>query len=235
MSGAWRTVLLSAVLSASLAACSLQPINAGTYTVRSGDTLYSIAQRFDVDLRELARLNNIDNNYRIYPGQVLRLSVRSHATSNPSTTQQAQAATTTTRKATVTKPVVTNPPPTNLRFAWPTTGSYTATTRPNGGVGLLINGQVGQAIVASAAGRVVYSGTGLLGYGQLLIIKHDEQYLTAYGHLDAVRVKEGDAIQAGQALAGMGRGPDGSPMLYFEIRVNGVPVAPLRLLPQRKN
>jgi septal ring factor EnvC (AmiA/AmiB activator) len=107
------------------------------------------------------------------------------------------------------------------------------TTRPNGGQGLTISGELGQPVLAAAAGRVVYTGTGLLGYGQLLIIKHNESYLTAYGHIDSVTVVEGDAVAAGQRVAAMGSGPQGTPLLYFEIRLNGTPGNPLLLLPQR--
>jgi lipoprotein NlpD len=110
----------------------------------------------------------------------------------------------------------------------------TLTTRPNGGQGLTIDGRTGQDIRAAGAGRVVYNGSGLLGYGQLVIIKHSETYLSAYGHTQAVIVKEGDAVGAGQRIATMGNGPQGTPMLYFEIRINGTPGNPLSLLPQRR-
>jgi lipoprotein NlpD len=108
------------------------------------------------------------------------------------------------------------------------------TTRPNGGQGLTIEGSSGQDIRAASGGRVVYTGIGLLGYGQLVIIKHSEIYLTAYGHTQSVGVREGDQVSAGQRIATMGNGPQGTPMLYFEIRVNGTPSNPLSLLPQRR-
>jgi len=213
------------VVFALLAACGSQPIapNGGgsTYTVKPGDTLYSIASRHNVDLHELARLNSIGSDYRIYPGQVLRLS---SAVSKP------KAAT----KPTITyTPKIVAPPPSNIKWNWPTIGtSYAATTRPNGGIGLLINGRMGQDITAAAAGKVVYTGSGLLGYGQLIIIKHDDTYLSAYGHTDTVLVHEGDQLAAGQKIASMSAGPNGAPMLYFEIRVNGQPTDPLAVLPR---
>lgn len=107
------------------------------------------------------------------------------------------------------------------------------TTRPNGGQGLTINGQLGQEIRAAGPGRVVYSGSGLLGYGQLVIIKHNDTYLSAYGHTQEVIVREGDDVSGGQRVATMGPGPQGAPMLYFEIRTNGTPGNPLLLLPPR--
>lgn len=92
-------------------------------------------------------------------------------------------------------------------------------------------GQFGQPIHAAAAGSVVYVGYGLLGYGQLVIIKHNETYLSAYGHTQSLLIREGASVRAGQSIATMGAGPGQRPMLYFEIRVNGQPVDPLRFLP----
>ena len=97
----------------------------------------------------------------------------------------------------------------------------------------MIVGRLGDDVRASGSGRVVYSGSGLLGYGQLVIVKHNETYLSAYGHLQTVLTKEGDSVAAGQRIATMGNGPQGSPQLYFEIRINGTPGNPLALLPQR--
>jgi lipoprotein NlpD len=206
-----------------LTACGSQPIASGTYTVKPGDTLYSIAARNNVELRELAKLNNIGNDFRIYPGQVLRLSA---AIAKPQQVDKpARAA------AAVPKIVVA--PPSNIKWNWPASSTtYAATTRPNGGVGLIIKGRLGQDINAAAAGRVVYTGSGLLGYGQLIIIKHDDVYLSAYGHTDSVLVHEGDQVTANQKIAIMSEGPNSEPMLYFEIRVNGQPTDPLAVLPR---
>jgi lipoprotein NlpD len=121
-----------------------------------------------------------------------------------------------------------------VQWQWPvSSGAATLTSRPNGGQGLTIAGRLGDEIRSAGAGRVVYTGSGLLGYGQLIIVKHSETYLSAYGHLQSVLTKEGDAVSAGQRIATMGTGPQGSPMLYFEIRINGSPGNPLTLLPQR--
>jgi len=97
----------------------------------------------------------------------------------------------------------------------------------------MFHGQAGQEVRSAAGGRVVYSGTGLLGLGRLLIIKHNESYLSAYGHTDAVLVKEGDYVAAGQRIASMGSDNQGVPSLYFEIRINGAPGNPLAYLPAR--
>ena len=91
----------------------------------------------------------------------------------------------------------------------------------------------GQPVRAAASGKVVYSGSSLPGYGQLLIIKHNEDYLSAYGHNQTIAVKEGDRVATGQRIATMGNGPKQRPMLHFEIRTDGKPVDPLRFLPRK--
>jgi septal ring factor EnvC (AmiA/AmiB activator) len=121
-----------------------------------------------------------------------------------------------------------------VQWQWPVSGgTATLSSRPNGGYGLMIVGKLGEDVRAAGSGRVVYTGSGLLGYGQLVIVKHNETYLSAYGHLQSVTIQEGDAVAAGQKIATMGNGPQGSPQLYFEIRIDGTPGNPLALLPQR--
>jgi lipoprotein NlpD len=117
---------------------------------------------------------------------------------------------------------------------WPADGAAGATVRqPAGGLGLEIAGSPGAEVRAAAAGRVVYTGAGLRGYGSLVIIKHDEAWLTAYGYNRDVAVSEGDAVRSGQRIASMGEGPDRRAALYFEIRLNGRPVDPGTQLPKR--
>ncbi len=186
--------------------------------------MYSIATRYGLNYRELARLNGIGRDYRIYPGQVLRLSAGARvATTAPS---RAPASRTPAPRRTPAAPPIP--------WRWPVDGgTATLTARPNGGHGLTITGRLGQEIRAASSGHVVYLGSGLLGYGQLLIIKHSDAYLSAYGHTQSVRVKEGDAVKIGQPIATMGAGPQGAPMLYFEIRTHGTPGNPLAVLPKR--
>ena len=105
--------------------------------------------------------------------------------------------------------------------------------RPGSGTGILIGGQAGQGILAASGGRVVYAGGGLIGYGQLIIVKHNDTYLSAYGHNALLLVKEGAAIKKGQRIATMGEGPGQKPRLHFEIRRNGEPVDPRRYLPKK--
>ena len=120
-----------------------------------------------------------------------------------------------------------------LRWQWPTTGDVIKTyNMAAGSKGIDITGQLGQPVQAVAGGKVVYSGSALKGYGELIIVKHDETYLSAYGHNRRRLVKEGDEVRAGQTIAELGVGPEQKPILHFEIRENGKPVDPLQFLPR---
>ncbi|PIQ37238.1 MAG: hypothetical protein COW59_08260 [Lysobacterales bacterium CG17_big_fil_post_rev_8_21_14_2_50_64_11] len=226
---------------------STQPISAGSVLVQRGDTLYGIAFRAGQDYRDVARWNGIRPPYTIYPGQ--RLQLRGPALATVSSRRPSAAAA--PRKPTQTpvqtprpvarKPVAPAPrrpapaPSTAAAIAWrwPTQGALIGrfvagdTTRQ----GIDIAGSGGQAVVAAAAGTVVYSGSGLVGYGELIIIKHSEEWLSAYGHNRRRLVAEGAAVVAGQSIAEMGRTGASRDMLHFEIRRNGKPVDPLPLLP----
>lgn len=216
-----------------------------TYTVKRGDTLYSIASRYGLDYRDVARWNGIGRGYVIQPGQKLKLQPPGRASGQPARSSSAGKASSgvgkkqsagggTTKKAggSPLKPAAPPGPP--MKWQWPVTGGTpTLTSRPNGGYGLTISGKLGDEVRAAESGRVVYTGSGLLGYGQLVIVKHNDTYLSAYGHTQAVAVREGDQVRAGQRIATMGTGPQGAPMLYFEIRINGNPSNPLPLLPAR--
>ena len=126
----------------------------------------------------------------------------------------------------------TQPPP---PWTWPTSGPVSVDFggKPGTGTGILIDGKSGQPITAAASGRVVYAGSGLIGYGQLIIIKHNDTYLSAYGYNASLLVKEGEVIKKGQRIATMGEGPERKARLHFEIRRNGKPVNPRQYLPAR--
>ena len=207
-----------------LASCSSNAPSGGTYVVKRGDTLSAIGQRHRLDYRDIARWNGIGRDYTIHPGQVLRLSPGAAArTSIPAS------------RAAVPPPKLPAPRPApSIPWQWPVDGGVAKLTeRPSGGHGLTITGRIGQDVRAASSGRVVYLGAGLLGYGQLLIIKHSDAFLSAYGHTQFVAVKEGDGVVKGQRIATMGAGTTGAPMLYFEIRVHGQPSNPLNYLPKR--
>ena len=219
--------LLAAVL-VLLGACGepyRKPDPPGQYTVRAGDTVYSIAWRHGLDYRELARWNHLSSDYRIYPGQRLTLKPPPGVRASPAPQRPANAS------ASVKPPA---PPGADnvASWLWPTEGTTTAVQHTaTGSQGLTIAGREGQVIRAAAPGKVVYLGSGLRGFGQLLIIKHTNVFLSAYGHNRALSVREGDTVAAGQPIAEMGLGPNRKPMLYFEIRYNGEPVDPRLYLP----
>jgi lipoprotein NlpD len=200
------------------------------YVVRPQDTLYSIAWRHNLDYRDLARWNNIGPDFRIAVGQNLRLgpgpgrvagTARSAASAPRTARAAAPSAATRTQGAA-------------LKWVWPTdaAGGSVAVT----GGGILLSGRVGQDVRAASAGRVVYTGSGLRGYGNLIIIKHGESLLSAYAHNREITVREGQDVAAGQVIARMGEDghPPGAPdqvgELYFEIRLNGKPIDPMPFL-----
>src|SRR5690606_7208708 len=159
------------------------------HVVRSGETLYSIAFRYGLDVQSLARWNQLGDGSLIRVGQRLRLSPPGSGTAGSAAAGPSRSAGTAGRA-----PAATAPPP---RWLWPTEGtvlrSYGAT--PHTQSGIHIGGRLGQPVVAAADGQVVYSGSGLVGYGELIIIKHSESWLTAYGYNQALLVREGDAVR----------------------------------------
>jgi lipoprotein NlpD len=223
-----RSVLL-VLVAATLTACGSSRWNytpGESHVVRSGETLSSIAFRYGKDYRDLARWNRLGDGSLIYPGQVIRLTPPPGGTVARSQTRSQPAP-----KRTVPPPP-TDPPP---KWSWPTDGRIVADFDGDSGVntGVLIAGRAGQPVRAAAPGRVVYSGGGLIGYGQLIIVKHNDTYLSAYGYNASLLVKEGDNIKKGQRIATMGEGPGKKPRLHFEIRRNGKPVNPRQFLPAR--
>jgi lipoprotein NlpD len=215
---AWPGILLILV-----AACSsLTSYQPRTYVVGSGDTLYSIAWRHGVDYRDLARWNNLSNPDRIFVGQ--RLALSSQGATGATASRNATAPV----RAPASVPNADRPP-----FTWPTRGTVVARFGERGilTTGIGIAGRAGQDVVAAAPGQVVYVGSGLADYGQVVIIKHNESWLTAYGHNQRLLVTQDDTVARGQKIGEMGLGPGRMPRLYFEIRRNGDPLDPLALLP----
>ncbi|HEY4529317.1 MAG TPA: peptidoglycan DD-metalloendopeptidase family protein [Luteimonas sp.] len=218
-----------------------------TVTVRRGDNLYRIAVNNGISPLDLAMWNNVQPPYTIYPGQTLRLYPSAGTTRSRGSTSTAASGRGTARQPTdsrgrVVRPTQSPPQPTGpapirsaVGWRWPADGGLVSRfiegdpTRQ----GIGVAGSAGQAVRAAGDGVIVYSGSGLVGYGELIIIKHDEQWLSAYGHNRKRLVGEGDRVKAGQQIAEMGRTGADRDMLHFEIRYNGKPVDPLRYLPQR--
>ena len=118
------------------------------------------------------------------------------------------------------------------RWHWPAKGKVVTYFSQSGGKGINIAGKLGQPILSAADGRVVYSGSGLIGYGQLIIVKHNKRYLSAYAQNNKILVKEGDTVTGGQRIAEMGRSGSNRALLHFEIRRDGKPIDPMRYLPK---
>ena len=195
------------------------------HIVRSGETLFSIAWRYGEDPRNVARWNRLGDGSLIYPGQVLRLT--------PPPGGSGRAGSSVSRPP--PKPLPTIPAQPAPPWSWPTSGRISVEfgAKPGTGTGVLINGKAGQPVRAAASGSVVYAGSGLIGYGKLIIVKHNDTYLSAYGYNASLLVKEGERINKGQRIATMGEGPERKARLHFEIRRNGKPVNPRQFLPAR--
>jgi lipoprotein NlpD len=229
------------------------------YLVQPGDTLYSIAWRQNLSYRQLASWNGIrPPNYQIFPGQRLRLkppatrrSAPQARVPRPPVSQPARPASTPRVKpvgrpsaqrekalAGVSKPAKPAGTAKSLKLVWdwPTKGRVVQTfsAASDNRKGIWINGRMGQPVTAAEAGKVVYAGNGLVGYGNLIIIKHDRSYLSAYGYNSKLLVKEGDRVKKGDVVAHMGApNSGGQPVLHFEIRRHGKPVNPLPMLPKK--
>lgn len=191
------------------------------YKVQPNDTLYSIAWAFGMDYRDLARVNNLTPPYSIRRGQRLFLAPPTAPKKGLQTRAIFGA------KSRDSKPL--------YGWVWPTSGKIISSfnNKIGGNKGINIGGTFGQPIVASNSGTVVYSGTGIISYGKLIIIKHNEDYLSAYAYNREMLVAEGDTIKIGQKIATMGRDNSGKTCLHFEIRRLGQPINPILSLPKK--
>jgi lipoprotein NlpD len=216
------------------------PKPGASVVVRRGDNLYRLAINNGISPLDLAMWNRIPPPYTIYPGQRLRLypegggrSIAASSATRPPATGSRPPPVVPTQAP----PQLAPPPPavSAVAWRWPAdgqiVGSYAAGQPTRQGID--IAGKAGQPVRAAADGVVVYSGAGLVGYGELIIVKHDEQWLSAYGHNRARLVNEGARVNAGQQIAEMGRTGAARDMLHFEIRYNGKPVDPQSYLPRR--
>ncbi|MBQ0719387.1 MAG: peptidoglycan DD-metalloendopeptidase family protein [Gammaproteobacteria bacterium] len=222
------------------------------HIVGQGDTLFAIAWRYELSIESLARANGLSRPYDIYAGQRLMLDMsrgnfvrekRIRSTSSRAASTSAAAPKKVVRSSSSQpgsgqakrdiQPKVYALPQGKLHWQWPVKGSIARRYDTNRIFkGLNIQSAKGRKVGAAAPGVVVYAGRGLRGYGQLLIIKHSETYLSAYAHNRKMYVQEGQKVAAGQKISEVGGDPENSGRLYFEIRKNGKPVDPMRLLPR---
>ncbi|KAB0485049.1 lipoprotein NlpD [Pseudomonas reinekei] len=232
-------------------------VTTGQYVVRPKDTLFSIAFRYGWDYKALAARNNIPAPYTIRPGQAIRFDGRTGSTptavvSSSSSSPSSSSKTTVIRRpvdgstptTTTVVPSVANKPapaplppagPAPTGWGWPSNGILIGKFSSNGSLnkGIDIAGDLGQPVLAASDGTVVYAGSGLRGYGELVIIKHSETYVSAYGHNRRLLVREGQQVKVGQTIAEMGSTGTDRVKLHFEIRRQGKPVDPLQFLPRR--
>jgi lipoprotein NlpD len=218
----------------------------GTHTyhqVRRNDTLYSISWHYKQDYRKVAEWNNLSPPYTIHEGQWLRVVPPMPEDWASEVRESGGNAQTHARTATVpagkisansasVSAATTSAAP--LTWQWPVRGEIIRkfVAGRAGQEGIDIAGTAGTPVNAAAAGRVVYSGNGLRGYGNLIIIKHNEKFLSAYAHNQSLYVKEGDKVKQGQQIARMGKTESSRVLLHFQIRIDGKPVDPLRYLPK---
>ena len=216
----------------------------GYYSIKPGDTLIRIGLDQGQNWRDIVRWNNIENANLIEVGQVLRVLPPGV---DPAAARPAAVTAAVTRPvvppaaagAASAPPAAPPPPPApregdeDVNWAWPAAGPVAATFEEGRNKGLAIAGRTGDPVLAAADGRVVYAGSGLRGYGNLIIIKHNATYLTAYAHNQALFVKEDQAVRRGQRIADMGATDAERVQLHFEIRRLGKPIDPAKLLPAR--
>ncbi|KAI1692642.1 peptidase family m23 domain-containing protein [Ditylenchus destructor] len=225
----------------------------GYYTVKPGDTLIRIAMDNGQGWRDVARWNGMDNPNLIEVGQVLRVAppgvdptavtTRPLASSKvetrpldaktaPATTPAASAASSTTTTATAA-PSAGNKDDDDITWGWPASGQVAAGFDEVRNKGMSFAGKAGDPVFAAADGRVMYAGAGLRGYGNMIIIKHSTNYLTAYAHNQTLLVKEDQVVRKGQKIAEMGSSDADAVKLHFEVRKQGKPIDPAKLLPAR--
>lgn len=223
----------------------VQATSANSHIVRAGETLYSIAFQYDLDFRSLALANSLRTPYTIFVDQQLNLvvtnlsrdsgqsAVNSSVGTAVSDNSVARSQGGSSRSGGVLRQPIqsSNTTPT---WAWPHAGRIISDFRDAGNKGLDIAGQLGDSVLAAGAGDVVYSGRGVQGSGNLIIIRHNDRYLSAYAHNSAMLVGEGSRVATGDKIAEVGLNSAGVTMLHFEIRLEGKSVDPSELLPNRR-
>jgi murein DD-endopeptidase MepM/ murein hydrolase activator NlpD len=226
--------LACASLLAVLAACGSAPVGPGFYRVERGDTLSRIARSNRQSVQSIARWNNLTNPDSIEVGQVLRVAPPGGAASTSGAVRSSGngSASAAPRPA----PAESAPaaaPASTISLVWPADGTVIRRFNGANSKGIDISAAAGTPVVAAASGTVVYAGNGLRGYGNLLILKHDSEYLTAYAHNRVLLVKEGESVKRSQKIAEMGDTDTDRVMLHFELRYQGRSIDPSQALPPR--
>jgi lipoprotein NlpD len=243
------------------AAVSAREAHDGMYVVQAGDTLYSVALAFGQDFRDIARWNTLDDPAHLQVGQSLRvvqgegadagggaaeavpvpISPSGQVQTRPLDSTAAAAAPGPDNAAPAARAPGADRPGADKAgaiepestWAWPAAGKLLDRFDEARNKGIEIAGSIGDAVVAANDGQVVYSGNGLRGYGNLVIIKHTDDYVSAYAHNNEILVTQGQAVKRGQRIATLGTTDAPNPRLHFEIRRRGKPVDPLAYLPSR--
>ncbi|MDX9884940.1 peptidoglycan DD-metalloendopeptidase family protein [Thauera sp.] len=234
----------------------------GYHTVRQGDTLLGVARQYGVTLPDLVAWNNVTDPNQIHVGQTIRVSPPGAAPGTIAVPGSAGAVATPVPpigteagsvplvrepiggRAPVAEPIVPEQPAPVVgepapaaagsgQWQWPAGGALIAGYNEASNKGLDIGGSVGDAVYAASAGKVVYAGSGLRGYGKLIVIKHNQEYNSVYAHNDKLLVKEDDQVVQGQKIAELGSSEADRPKLHFEIRKQGKAVDPMGYLPAR--
>jgi lipoprotein NlpD len=237
-----------------LASTASAPVQPGFYRVKPGDTLYAVSRLYKQKPADIAQWNKLPESGQVNVGQVLRVvppgaSSTVASTGAPTTAASASSSSSTKMAQPPLLPVPAKPaaethaaekpaaseektsaPAAKGAFAWPAHGEVVRKFGASGNKGIDIAGKVGEPVKAAASGKVVYAGSGLRSYGRMIIVKHGNDYLTAYAYNEKLLVKEGDTVKQGATIADMGTGPSGSPALHFEVRKAGAAVDPVPLL-----
>lgn len=228
--------LACASLLAVLAACGSAPVGPGFYRVERGDTLSKIARGNRQSVQNIARWNNLTNPDSIEVGQVLRVAPPGGAASTSGALRSGGSGSSNASAAPRPTPAESAPaaaPASSISLVWPADGSVIRRFDGANSKGIDISAAAGTPVVAAAPGTVVYAGNGLRGYGNLLILKHNSEYLTAYAHNRALLVKEGESVKRGEKIAEMGDTDTDRVMLHFELRYQGRSIDPSQALPPR--
>lgn len=253
-----RVLIISMVVA--IAACSnhVAPvINAWTdnsisssdYKVQPEDTIYSIAWGFGMDYKDIVRYNHLTEPYKLHAGQILKMAPTAEVQTavvtveevrkptaviaqKPRPIKQAMVKNAVVAAAPTPTPAVVISKPTHKTWVWPASGKILRgfSMASGGNRGIDIGGKLNDPVIATAAGKVVYAGNSMPGYGNLIIIKHNDNDLSAYAFNKTMSVNEGQKVAAGQQIAKMGKNDKGQTLLHFEIRQNGKPVNPLNYL-----